>query len=158
MLTAVPLPGGGALLQLQDGAVLRLHAAGLEVEGLSRLPGFPEPCPHMRATPAAAHGDMGRVPSSALLPSRWCGGTCHALHGVAGMELPLALGLSCKGHLYWGSTLLRVGVSSFGVRSDGAGGPFLLAVTRDSVLHTLPFSRLLGPQAASEEATAQGGR
>jgi hypothetical protein len=75
------------------------------------------------------------------------------------MELPPALGLSRKGHLFWGSTLLRADVASFGVRVDGAGGPFLLAVTRGSVLHTLAFSGLLSQQAPSDEPTAsQGGR
>lgn len=64
------------------------------------------------------------------------------------MELPPALGLSDKGNLYLGSHLLRADVASFGVRADGAGGPYLLAVTRDNVLHTLPFSGLLAPQPA----------
>lgn len=67
---------------------------------------------------------------------------------LPGMELPPALGLSRKGNLYLGGHLLRAGVASFGVRAGGAGGPYLLAVTRDNVLHTLPFSGLLAPEPA----------
>ena len=58
------------------------------------------------------------------------------------------LGLSAKGNLYLGGQLLRADVASFGVRAGGSGGPYLLAVTRDNVLHTLPFSGLLAPQPA----------
>lgn len=60
-------------------------------------------------------------------------------------ELPPALGLSEKGKLYWGPMLLWEECTSFAVRAEGAGGPYLLFITRDNVLHTLPFSTLLAP-------------
>lgn len=76
------------------------------------------------------------------------------LAGSAGIALPPALGLSRKGNLYWGNMLLRGNATSFGVRADGAGGPYLLAVSRDSVLHTLPFAQLLAPSKAASESFA----
>ncbi len=41
--------------------------------------------------------------------------------------------------------LLWEGCTSFAVRAEGAGGPYLLFITRDNVLHTVPFTSLLAP-------------
>lgn len=60
MLTAASLPEGGALLQLQDGSIVEvIHDVGQRALSLSPVTGFPEPCPDMCATPAAAHGSLG---------------------------------------------------------------------------------------------------
>lgn len=52
------------------------------------------------------------------------------------------LGLDTAGHLYVGDTMVWGDCTSFAVRAEGAGGPFLLLITRENVLHTLPLSRL----------------
>ncbi len=58
VLRAVAAPGGGALLQTGAGALLAWRAgAGLAACGPGAC--FGEPCPLMRATPAAALGAPG---------------------------------------------------------------------------------------------------
>ena len=41
-----------------------------------------------------------------------------------------------------GEELLAEGCTSAAVRTEGAGGAYLLFITSDSVLHTVPVSRL----------------
>ena len=56
------------------------------------------------------------------------------------MQLPL--GISGRKRLYHGERLLAEGCTSAAVRTEGPGGPYLLFITSDSVLHTVPLSRL----------------
>lgn len=53
-----------------------------------------------------------------------------------------ALGISDRRRLYLGEQLLAEGCTSATVRTEGAGGAYLLFITSDSVLHTVPVSRL----------------
>ncbi|BDA44195.1 Elongator complex protein 1 [Coccomyxa sp. Obi] len=120
---AVSLPQGGALLQSGDGSLYRLQGtldSLPERAGVAEPDSFPEFCPLMRAAPASVSSPEGT-------------------------ELPPALGLTEKGKLYWGRMLLWEGCTSFAVRTEGAGGPYLLFITRDNVLHTVPFTSLLAP-------------
>lgn len=52
------------------------------------------------------------------------------------------LGISRSRKLYLGERLLAEGCTSAAVRAEGPGGPSLLFITSDNVLHTLPLSRL----------------
>ncbi|KAK9915662.1 hypothetical protein WJX75_002381 [Coccomyxa subellipsoidea] len=142
--TAVSLPWGGALLQSGNGTLHRYHGGSfgnVYDSARGREPdNFPECCPVMRAAPAGAISTQEE-------------------------ELPPALGLSEKGKLYWGPMLLWEECTSFAVRAEGADGPYLLFITRDNVLHTLPFSTLLAPaescgqpDAAARPARKQDGR
>lgn len=55
LLAGVALSGGDALLQLHDGTLVSVRGSAETDETRWRtLPGFPEPCPDMRATPAGA--------------------------------------------------------------------------------------------------------
>ena len=54
----------------------------------------------------------------------------------------LPLGISGRKRLYHGDRLLAEGCTSAAVRTEGPGGPYLLFITSDSVLHTVPLSRL----------------
>ncbi|CAL5218701.1 g412 [Coccomyxa viridis] len=79
---------------------------------LSKLGSFPEPCPSM-----------------------------HVLPDEPGL-LHQALGISGRRRLYLGHQLLAEGCTSAVVRTEGAGGSYLLFITSDSVLHTVPLSQL----------------
>ncbi|EIE25950.1 IKI3-domain-containing protein [Coccomyxa subellipsoidea C-169] len=93
-------------------------------------------------------GSLESLPAPDCFPE-FCPVMCAS---PAGGELPPVLGLSDKGKLYWGPLLLWEDCTSFAVRAEGAGGPYLLFVTRDNVLHTLPFTSLLKPTDSSPQA------
>ena len=62
---------------------------------------------------------------------------------VAGQGLEQqVLGISRSRKLYLGKRLLAEGCTSAAVRAEGPGGPYLLFITSDNVLHTVPLSRL----------------
>ena len=63
---------------------------------------------------------------------------CYAGPG----PLQQALGISQRKRLYLGDQMLAEGCTSAAVRTEGAGGPYLLFITSDSVLHTVPLSQL----------------
>lgn len=65
------------------------------------------------------------------------------LGNVAGQGLEQQiLGVSRTRKLYLGKRLLAEGCTSAVVRAEGPGGPYLLFITNDNVLHTVPLSRL----------------
>lgn len=53
-----------------------------------------------------------------------------------------ALGISRRRRLYLGDQLMTEGCTSAMLRMEGAGGPYLLFITSDNVLHTVPLSGL----------------
>lgn len=75
----------------------------------------------------------------------------------AGEGLPQqALGISGRRALYLGERLLVEGCTSAAVRWEGAGGPYLLFITSDSVLHTVPLGRLqAGAALIADEPVAE---
>ncbi|KAK9834184.1 hypothetical protein WJX81_006434 [Elliptochloris bilobata] len=129
VLRAAAAPGGGALLQLDSGDLLTWSkGAGLARCGAGAC--FGTACPIMRATPAAA------------------------LTAPGGGVLPPAVGLTARGSLLAGGLTLVEGATSLAVRAEGPGGAFLLFITRDSQLHTRPFSALAA--GAAPEAVPPG--
>lgn len=71
---------------------------------------------------------------------------CHKLVTFKNMlsgAKPEIFGISRKGHLYCSSGLVSQGVMSAAVRSEGAGGFFLLYTTKSSQLHILSSVRLI---------------
>ncbi|GAX74696.1 hypothetical protein CEUSTIGMA_g2144.t1 [Chlamydomonas eustigma] len=112
---------GAAVLQGLGGQMavyLRGGRFTLLAEGLN----FQAPCPLMSSAPG--------LTSSSSSSSK-------GHHAVA-------VGLSLKtGKLYWGSSLVASEVTSFAVRTGGAGGPALLYTTRKSLLYTVYFEQLL---------------
>ena len=75
----------------------------------------------------------------------------------AGPSTAPAIGLAEGGQLYWGSSPVQGNCTSMAARGQGPGGPFLLYTTRDSTMHTLPFT-LLGLQTATPaQASAKPG-
>ncbi|KAG1673002.1 hypothetical protein FOA52_005932 [Chlamydomonas sp. UWO 241] len=69
---------------------------------------------------------------------------------------PLLIGLSESGALFWGASLVAAGVTSFAVRTGGAGGPALLYTTRKSHLYTVFLAQLASGSYAHVELTAAG--
>lgn len=93
-----------------------------------------------------------------LSPSCHFSKTCHQITAIpiaARFEqltswVPPAIGLAVQtGELYWGATLLMKDVTSFCVRTDGAGGPFLLYTTRTDQLYTYSLESLLSLSSSS---------
>ena len=64
------------------------------------------------------------------------------LFGAGAGSMRQALGISRRKRLYLGDQLLAEGCTSATLRMDDAGGPYLLFITSDNVLHTVPLSCL----------------
>ena len=105
-----------AVVQGEDG-LLKLYAKGGQLENLAPSACFPEQCAIV--SPIS-------VLSSASLSSR-------PVVGLSGSS----------GKLFWGSELIASEVTSFALRSGGAGGPALLYTTRRSLLYTVFFRQLI---------------
>lgn len=126
------MPGsapGEVLLQVHGGKLYKFLApptSPIEFELLSPSCHFPKTCQQIAAIPIAARFEQ---------LTSW---------------VPPAIGLAVPtGELYWGATLLVKDVTSFCVRTDGAGGPFLLYTTRTDQLYTYSLESLLSSVLAS---------
>jgi hypothetical protein len=125
VLTAAPLPaavaaaaggfqsGGGALLQLHNGRLLRYEPGG-QLVPLPPNAYFPVPCPCMRVLPAGS-----------------------AVAGAAP-----AVGVARGGGLFWGTQLVAQDATSVALRGGGPGGAALLYTTQQSLLFVVMVSRL----------------
>ena len=140
MVDVMPAPGpvvccaccasassSGAVIQIQGGQLFFYPSTtkGGQGGGLLALEAdsFPTTCIRMLGTP--------------LLPSE-----------NTNNFLPRILGLSAKGELWWNSRHIASTVTSFALRYQGPGGPFLMYTTRNHLLRTLPLASLLATDAA----------
>ncbi|GMH34369.1 hypothetical protein BSKO_02203 [Bryopsis sp. KO-2023] len=67
------------------------------------------------------------------------------------------VGLSSKGNLYFGPKLVSSEVTSIGIRSEGAGGAFLLYTTKSNHLHIVKCDDLLEPHQTRGNGTKENG-
>ena len=123
---------GEVLLQVHGGKLYKFLApptSSIEFELLSPSCHFPKTCQQITAIPIAVRFEK---------LTSW---------------VPPAIGLAVPtGELYWGATLLVKDVTSFYVRTDGAGGPFLLYTTRTDQLYTYSLESLLSERVVSSSS------
>jgi hypothetical protein len=114
------------------GGQLGVYLKGGKFTLLAESLNFPAPCPLMLSAP--------------MLISSSSGGRGYGA---------VAVGLSLKtGKLFWGSSLVATEVTSFAIRTGGAGGPALLYITRKSLLYTVYFGQLLSGRYQHRELLA----
>ncbi|KAH7624735.1 putative Elongator complex protein 1 [Nannochloris sp. 'desiccata'] len=138
----------GAVLQIEGGAVYGYQP--LELEKLVRLPpatAFPSTCSRMLAIPSIGI-DVDQGNDSYASNYGQERSPAHCFSGFS------ALGLNSKGGLFWGSRQLAAGVTSFTLRYQGPGGPFLLYTTRNHMLRTLPLAKAIKNALLSSASSA----
>jgi len=139
----------GAVLQIENGPLYGYQPQ--EEEKLVRLPpstAFPSTCSRMLGIPSSII-DLDQENDS--YNSSYYGQGTSPAHGVGGFS---ALGLNSKGELFWGSRQLAAGITSFTLRYQGPGGPFLLYTTRNHMLRTLPLARAIKNALLSSTSSA----
>lgn len=99
-----------------EGGALKMYTKGGRIETLAPSACLPEQCTSLSFIP---------LPSSVV-----------ASRPIIGLS-------ASSGKLYWGSELVASEVTSFALRSGGAGGPALLYTTRRSLLYTVFFKQLM---------------
>jgi len=138
----------GAVLQIEGGA---LYVYQPEEGKLVRLPpstAFPSTCSRMLAIPSTIN-DSNQENDS--YNSNYYGQVPSLAPGSSSIS---ALGLNLKGELFWGSRQLAAGVTSFTLRYQGPGGPFLLYTTRNHMLRTLPLAKAIKNALLSSTSSA----
>jgi elongator complex protein 1 len=129
----------GAVIQIEGGALFGYRPQETANNGLVSLPlttAFPTTCPRMLAIPSTP------ADSDQSLPDLYYG--LHtASSGDSNSSSFEALGLNSKGELFCGSRQLAASVTSFTLRYNGPGGPFLLYTTRNHLLRTLPLAKAI---------------